>query len=172
MVRDTGQDSGHLAPGLTWADYLDHLIRDRSSLAAIALELSQLAGTQPRVSPKGDAVLFCAVNEETGKRDVYRMSDRGGQPQNLTNTPDADDADPVWSRDGRMIAYASDRGLDAQGRPNYDVWVLDLSKPQQPMQVTVNGSHDDTPLFDPRGGGLYFRSNRSGAWGVWRVSLK
>ncbi len=135
-------------------------------------ELSQLAGTQPRVSPKGDAVLFCAVNEETGKRDVYRMSDKGGQPQNLTNTPDADESDPVWSRDGRMIAFASDRGADEEGRRNFDLWVLDLAKPREPAQVTVNGSHDDNPLFDPRGGGLYFRSNRGGEWGVWRVSWK
>jgi hypothetical protein len=135
-------------------------------------ELSQLAGTQPRVSPKGDAVLFCAVNEETGKRDVYRMSDKGGQPQNLTNTPDADECDPVWSRDGRMIAFASDRGLDQEQRRNFDLWVLDLAKPQEPRQVTRNGSHDDNPHFDPRGGGLYFRSNRGGEWGVWRVSLK
>jgi hypothetical protein len=135
-------------------------------------ELSTLPGTQPRVSPRNDAVLFCVVNPETRKRDVYRMSDRGAQPQNLTNTPDVDECDPVWSRDGRMVAFASDRGLDAQGQRNFDIWVLDLAKPREPMQVTVNGSHDDSPLFDPRGGGIYFRSNRGGEWGIWRVSVK
>jgi hypothetical protein len=45
MGGDSGQDSGHLSPGLTWADYLDRLIDERGSLAALALDLSQLAGT-------------------------------------------------------------------------------------------------------------------------------
>ena len=108
-------------------------------------ELSTLPGTQPRISPRNDAVLFCVVNPQTNKRDIYRMSDKGAQPQNLTNTPQFDECDPVWSRDGRMIAYACDRAVGAEGRNNYDIWVLDLSKPREPVQVTVNGSHDDNP---------------------------
>ncbi|MGH7176877.1 MAG: PEGA domain-containing protein, partial [Tepidisphaeraceae bacterium] len=60
-------------------------------------DLTQLAGTQPRVSPKNDAVLFEVVNEKTGKRDICRMSDRGGEVVNLTNTPDVDEFDAVWS---------------------------------------------------------------------------
>ena len=45
MGGDSGQDSGHLSPGLTWADYLDRLVDERGSLASLALDLSQLAGT-------------------------------------------------------------------------------------------------------------------------------
>jgi hypothetical protein len=135
-------------------------------------ELSRLGGTQPRIGPKNDALLFAVENPETGKRDIYRMNDNGEQVQNLTNTPQFDECDAVWSRDGRMIAYASDRGVDADGRNNYDIWVLDLAKPDEPVQVTANGSLDDNPLFDPRGNGIYFRSNRGGEWGIWRVTLR
>ena len=135
-------------------------------------DLTILGGTQPRVGPRNDAVLFCVANEQTGKRDIYRMSDSGANPQNLTNTPDADECDPTWSRDGRRIAYASDRGMDREGRRNYDIWVLDLARPEQPIQVTVNGSVDDIPLFAPTGDAIYFRSNRGGEWGVWKVDLK
>ena len=71
-----------------------------------------------------------------------------------------------------MITFASDRSADPAGRKNYDLWVIDLSKPKEPVQVTRNGSHDDHPQFDPRGGGLYFRSNRGGEWGIWRIALK
>jgi hypothetical protein len=136
-------------------------------------DISVLGGTQPRISPKNDTVLFSAVNEETGKRDVYRMSDRGGQPQNLTNSPDSDDSDAVWSRDGTKIAFTSDRGEDEEGRRNYDIWILDLSRPNEtPTRVTANGSVDDNPQFDPQGNSLYFRSNRGGEWGIWKVSLR
>lgn len=135
-------------------------------------DLTLQSGTQPRISARNDSILFCSVNEETGKRDIYRMSDRGGSPQNLTNTPDADECDPVWSRDGTMIAFASDRGVDPAGRHNYDIWVLNLSKPSDAVQITVNGSRDDNPLFDPTGSAIYFRSNRGGEWGIWKASLR
>lgn len=135
-------------------------------------DLTLQSGTQPRVSPKNDAMLFCAVNDQTGKRDIYRMSDRGGLAENLTNSPDSDDCDPVWSRDGTRVAFASDRGVDAEGRRNYDIWMIDVSRPDEPIQITRNGSQDDNPLFDPVGNAIFFRSNRGGEWGVWRVSLR
>lgn len=135
-------------------------------------DLTLQSGTQPRVSPRNDGVVFCSLNEQTGKRDIYRMSDRGGAPDNLTSTPDADECDPVWSRDGTRIAFASDRGADQEGRRNYDIWVIDLAKPREPIQITSNGSHDDNPLFDPSGGAIYFRSNRGGSWGIWKISLR
>jgi hypothetical protein len=40
--------------------------------ATIRKDLTHISGTQPRVSPKADAVIFCAMNEKTGKRDLYR----------------------------------------------------------------------------------------------------
>lgn len=134
-------------------------------------DLTQISGMQPRVSPKADAVLFTAVNDETGKRDIYRMSDRGGVPQNLTNTRDVDEFDPAWSRDGSRIVYASDSALDEEKRRNYDIWVMDLAQPNRPIQITVNGSHDDRPAFEPRSGAIIFRSNRGGQWAIWRLDM-
>ena len=47
-----------------------------------------------------------AINDKTGKRDIWMMSDRGGVPRNLTNTPDTDESDPTWNKDGTRIAIA------------------------------------------------------------------
>jgi hypothetical protein len=138
----------------------------------IRTDLTSLAGTQPRVSPKADALVFTTVNEKTGKRDIYRMSDSGGGVQNLTNTPDADEHDPVYSRDGRWVAFVSDRGVSEDRRANQDIWIMDLARPDRPVQVTSNGSWDDCPVFDPTGQFIYFRSNRGGEWGIWRVAVK
>jgi Tol biopolymer transport system component len=135
-------------------------------------DLTQPGGQQPRVSPKNDSVLFAVTDESSGKRDIYRVSDRGGAPENLTNTPDADEFDATWTRDGRKIAFTSDRGVDADGQHNYDIWVLDLGKPSDPIQVTTNGSVDDSPMWGPDGRTIYFRSNRGGAWGIWKTTVK
>ncbi|WP_428940780.1 hypothetical protein [Fontivita pretiosa] len=138
-------------------------------------DLTTLGGTQPRVSPRNDAIIFAAVNEKTGKRDIFRVSDGGGVPQNLTNTPDADECDPSWSRDGSKIVFASDRAT-ADGRNNYDIWMLDLSNAQgaahEPVQITANASHDDCPVFDLTGNSVFFRSNRGGQWQIWNIAIR
>jgi Tol biopolymer transport system component len=99
------------------------------------------------------------------------MSDNGGAPLNLTNTPDIDEFDPTWSRDGSRIAFVSDRGQDEEKRQNYDVWMLHVDRPQQPVQITTNGSHDDCPAWDPGGQSVYFRSNRGGEWAIWKIDI-
>ena len=135
-------------------------------------DLTPQGGMQPRVSPRGDVILFSVTNEKTGKRDLFRMPDGGGSAENLTNSPDVDEYDAVWNKDGSRIAYVSDRGVDVDGRPNADIWVLDPAHPDQPMQVTSNGSHDDCPAWDVSGRAIYFRSNRGGAWNIWRISVQ
>jgi Tol biopolymer transport system component len=135
-------------------------------------DLTSVGGTQPRVSPKNDFVLFTSVNEKTGKRDIYRMSDQGGVPENLTNSPDADDFDPAWSKDGSRIVFASDRVVDDSSQRNFDIWMLDLAKPGEPQRLTSNLSQDDNPIFDLGDSGIFFRSNRGGQWQVWRMAVK
>lgn len=134
-------------------------------------DLSRLGGTQPRVSPKGDAVLFSLVNDATGNRDIYRMSDTGADITNLTGSPQSDDTDAVWNKDGTRIAFASNRAMDEQGRRHYDIWIMDLSSPERAIRVTSNASHDDSPLWDPSGRAIYFRSNRGGQWNIWKVDV-
>lgn len=133
-------------------------------------DLTPAGGMQPRINPKGDAILFSAVDAKTGKRDLYRTTDRGGAAENLTNTPDVDEFDGAWNKDGSRIAFVSDRAADADGRAQLDVWVMDLSRPDEPTRVTANASHDDAPAWDPGGEAIYFRSNRGGSWNVWKIA--
>lgn len=135
-------------------------------------DLTSLSGTRPRVSPRNDAVVFCALNNTTGRREIYIAGDKGGTPRNLTKTPDADEYDPSFSRDGSRIIFASDRAADDQGRRNYDIWMIDLARPETPIRLTRNGSLDDSPVLDVLGDGVYFRSNRGGQWQIWRVPIR
>lgn len=139
-------------------------------------DLTQAGGFQPRVSPEmrqdSGTLLFNNVNEKTGKRDIFTVKTEGGVPDNLTNTPDADDFDPAWNHEGTKIAFVSDRGVDEDQRHNFDIWVLDFAHPGPPIQLTTNGSWDDCPVWDPSGTHIYFRSNRGGEWAIWRITVK
>lgn len=139
--------------------------------ATTRTDLARSGGLQPRVSPKGDSIIFTGINEKTGKRQIFRMPDRGGVPVTLSS-PDADEYDAVWSQDGTRIAYVSDRGTDDENRNNYDIWILDVSQPDRPTRVTRNGSWDDCPSWDPSGKFICFRSNRGGSWAIWKIAVK
>jgi len=65
----------------------------------------------PAISPDGQSILFCY------KGDIYRVSAWGGQALPLT-IGEAYDYAPVWSHDGKSIAFASDRS------GNFDVYVM------------------------------------------------
>jgi len=71
---------------------------------------------------------------------------------------------PALSRDGKFVAYASDR---ATGK-NLDIWVHPLTEGSQPIRLTTHEANDDTPDFSPDGGQIAFRSDRDGG-GVYVV---
>jgi len=65
----------------------------------------------PAISPDGQTIAF------THKGDIYRVPATGGAAVPLT-THEAHDTMPVWSHDGRTLAFASDR------HGNYDIFVI------------------------------------------------
>lgn len=140
--------------------------------STIRRQLTSLAVAQPKISPKNDSIVFTQVNQKTAKRDIFQISDKGGPAQDLTNLPEADNYDPAWSKDGSRVAFVSDRGVDENGRHNPDIWIMDLAHTDHPVQITTNGSIDDSPIWDPGGNAIYFRSNRGGVWGIWRIAVR
>jgi Tol biopolymer transport system component/C-terminal processing protease CtpA/Prc len=68
----------------------------------------------PAISPDGGTILFCYQG------DIYKVPASGGQAMPLT-IGEAYDFAPVWSHNGRSIAFASDR------HGNFDVFVIPAS---------------------------------------------
>ena len=183
VTRYTSGDTNDLWPGvdasakprLFYQAYIDTRSDPRLYVVQVGTplqtDLTTLGGEQPKVSPRNDAVVYTSPNEKTGKHDLYKVSDKGGAPESLTS--DSDNINPVWNANGNRIAFASDRGKEAEdGRSNYDIYTLDPANPSDLKQVTKNGSVDDLPAFDPSGDAIYFRSNRGGAWGIWKIAVR
>lgn len=55
-----------------------------------------------QISPDGTEIVFCY------KGDIYKVPTEGGAATQLT-TQDSYECTPVWSPDGKQIAFASDR---------------------------------------------------------------
>ncbi|HTY60175.1 MAG TPA: S41 family peptidase [Bacteroidota bacterium] len=84
-------------------------------LASIALsQEAPLWLRYPAISPDGSTILFCY------KGDIYAVPSTGGNATPLTLSESYEFA-PVWSHDGKSIAFASDR------YGNFDVFVMPAS---------------------------------------------
>jgi len=90
---------------------------------------------------------------------------KAGEPlqgiRQLTASTD-DSSDPSLSRDGKIIAYMSDRAQTG----NLDVWVqhLPFGKPQR---LTSDPAQDGDPNLAPDGRSVIFRSDRGGGGIYW-----
>lgn len=130
--------------------------------------LTQLReGESPQISPDGKQILFVRRDKITKMRQLWLMSVEGAGETQLTQNMDFETIDPRWSPDGKWIVYASNEGRDSQQNRNLDIWLMAADGSQQ-TQLTTNGSVDDSPCWDAKGEHIYFRSNRGGAWNIWR----
>ncbi len=100
----------------------------------------------PSISPDGSTIVFCY------KGDIYKVNALGGTATPLTIS-DGHDFMPVWSPDGKSIAFASDRN------GNYDVYIMPANGGTA-KRLTYYSSNDLPNCFSPDGGTVYFTSTR------------
>ncbi len=107
---------------------------------------------KPALSPDGSQIAFVALG------DVWRLSTKGGKPENLTKDH-AMDADVAWSPDGNSLVYTSDKG---GGLPQ--LWIRDL-KSGKDRQLTNIDTQPLGATWSPDGSRIAY-IDVDGMWGV------
>jgi Tol biopolymer transport system component len=80
-----------------------------------------------------------------------------------------DQFEPVWSPDGKTLAFTSNRA------GNYDVWTRAADAPvdgTKDTRVTLDRGFDGEAAFSPDGGELVFVSNRTGRRELWTAPVR
>ena len=117
----------------------------------------------PSWSPDGKRIVFSSGRDghfigEFGITDeIYVMDADGANQQRLTENR-KNDWSPVWSPDGKRIAFTSDRKGDLE---NYEIYVMDADGANQ-QRLTENRVDDSSPSWSPDSERVAFRSNRDG----------
>ncbi|NOY77426.1 MAG: hypothetical protein GXO76_06100, partial [Calditrichaeota bacterium] len=112
----------------------------------------------PALSPNGKQIAFSYLG------DIWKVPVTGGQALRLTDN-DAYEGHPIWSPDGKWLAFTSDReGQD-------DVYLMP-STGGVPKRLTFNSAADMATDFSPDGRWILFQSNRLSMAGLFKVSVK
>jgi dipeptidyl aminopeptidase/acylaminoacyl peptidase len=89
------------------------------------VDMIAVRGTQ--ISPDGSSIVFTrsrwrpeGAEPGSAYTDIWIVPFEGGAPRRLT-TADAADERPLWSPDGKLVAFLSDRGGEEVGE---QIWVL------------------------------------------------
>lgn len=124
--------------------------RQLLGVAAILLSVSLYAQDTPlwmrycAISPDGSSIAF------TYKGDIYTVPAAGGKATQITTNP-AHDTKPVWSPDGKKIAFASDR------MGSMDVYEVSREG-GIPKRLTTH-SGNETPIAYKDAGHILFQAN-------------
>lgn len=118
--------------------------------AILATDLAIQFPDDPEIAPRGDKVAF------SWNGDLWDVGIRGGKARKLTSHP-ANDRHPVYSRDGRKIAFVSNR------TGSYQVYVMP-ARGGQPERVTAHSEGYVVHDWFPDGSSVLCTGQRDHHW--------
>lgn len=120
-------------------------------------------GLDPSVSPDGARIAFCSLRNDQYSQ-IYVMNADGSAQKRLTNISTGDACGPVWSHDGKKIAFYQ-FALTHPSR-NPAIWVMDPDG----NNLKKLTEHAMSPTWSPDDRKIAFASNRAGKFQIFAMN--
>jgi len=130
---------------------------------ATAGEAPIISSTQrdarPSIRPDGERIAF--VSHRSGHPEIWTSTTDGSDLSQLTSFEATAIHSVVWSPDGQRLA------LSAQMAGRTDLYTVSTTGSGATRLTESEGEHL-SPHWSRDGASIYFASNRTGAWDIWR----
>jgi Tol biopolymer transport system component len=117
--------------------------------------------TSPQYSPNGKQIAF--ESERGGVHSVWVCDSDNSHVVELFSRPGTLCGSAHWSPDGQRIAF------DFTAEGDSDIYDIRASS-RKPTRLTTDAASDIVPTWSRDGNWVYFASNRTGRWEVWKVA--
>ena len=101
----------------------------------------------PQVSPDGLRIAYTVgtIDAEKDRRDsdLWMIGWNGEDRLRLTSLPDSSESKPVWSPDGRFLAFIATRGDEETKKKGGQVWLLDRRGGEAQKLTDIKGGVSD-----------------------------
>jgi dipeptidyl aminopeptidase/acylaminoacyl peptidase len=108
----------------------------------------------PEWSPDGKSLAL--VLQQSGWNKIYLIPAEGGEPHSVT-TGDSEDADPVFSHDGKYLAFVSNRNNPEERH----IWIVSPDGNHLHQLSAVSPGVEGDPIWSPDGRRIYFLHDSS-----------
>ena len=120
-------------------------------------------GSDPNLSPDGTRIVYCSSRDSIYSQ-IYTVNADGSNAKRITNIGTGDACGPVWSSDGKKIAFYA-FALSNPSR-NPEIWVMD---PDGSNQKRI-ADHGLDPTWSPDGHQIAFASKRDGIFQIYAMN--
>ena len=166
-----GQDAYHLAVSQRTGHIVFSQLVQESNIWRVRLDRPE--DNQPIIdstrrdasahySPAGDRIVF--RSDRSGSHEIWLWEQSGAVVRALTSFRGPLTGSPRWSPDGQRIAF------DSRPHGHSDIFTIPMPG-GEPVRVTNNPADDVLPCYSTDGRWIFFASNRSGTWQVWKLPV-
>ena len=125
--------------------------------------LLRVYGSDPNLSPDGTKIVYCSSRDSIYSQ-IYTMNADGSGQKRITNIGTGDAGGPVWSHDGKKIAFYAFALTNPSRNP--EIWVMDTDGSNQ-KRLTDHGMD---PTWSPDGHQIAFASKRDGVFQIYSLN--
>lgn len=127
------------------------------------IEVTNLFGSEPSLSPDGAKIAYCSMRESLYSQ-IYVVNSDGSGDHKITNINTGHACGPVWSHDGKKIAFYAFALTNPDRNP--EIWVMDPDGSNQ-KKLTDHGLD---PSWSPDDKQIVFASKRDGIFQIYAMN--